>query len=210
VSCQNGSLQKDKIEYNETNLKKFLTKKDILEIVITIVIAAIFFVGYRLSFQTYIVHYTSMEPNYQNNEWTIVNKIAYKFHAPERGDIIVFYPPISPNMPFIKRIIGLPGEIVEIKDGTVYIHKQDGSVITLQEPYVKESFTYSYTSSVIPPNEYFVLGDNRDISEDSHYGWFASRDKIVGKEWINIWPPHLWSTADIYRQPTTTTSLTGK
>ena len=88
-----------------------------------------------------------MEPNYWNDEWIIVDKLAYKFHTPQRGDIIIFQPPITSTKPFIKRIIGLPGETVEIKDGTVYIHKTDGSVITLQEPYIKEPFAYQLYQS---------------------------------------------------------------
>ena len=191
-------------------MKKFFTNKDVLEVFITIFIAAVVFVGYRLSFQTYVVHYSSMEPNYQENEWTIVNKIVYKFHVPERGDVIVFYPPVSPKIPYIKRIVGLPGEIVEIKSGTVFIHKKDGSIITLQEPYIKEPFFTNYTSPLIPDNEYFVMGDNRLVSADSREGWLASRDKIAGKEWINIWPPHLWSGAATYRQPANGTVTTSK
>ena len=81
-----------------------------------------------------------MEPNYWQNEYIIINKLAYKIKAPHRGDIIVFQPPISRTKLFIKRIIGLPGETVEIKDATVYVHKTDGDIIPLQEPHIKELF----------------------------------------------------------------------
>jgi signal peptidase I len=150
-----------------------------------------------------------MESNYHNNEWIVVNKLAYKFTNPQRGDIIIFQPPISSTKPFIKRIIGLPGETVEIKDGAVDIRKADGSIITLQEPYIKEPFSSNYTSIVIPPNEYFVMGDNRNNSTDSRYGWLVSSDKIIGKAWISIWPPKLWGFAPIYRQPTAVTGTLG-
>ena len=191
-------------------LKNLFKNRDFRETLVIILIAAVLFIGLRLTIQTYVVDGPSMEPNYWTNERILVDKIAYKFHIPHRGDIIIFQPPIPSTVPFIKRVIGLPGEIVEIKNGTIYVHKTDGSIITLQEPYIKEQFSYSYTSSVIPENEYFVLGDNRDISEDSHYGWFASRDKIIGKAWINIWPPHLWGGAATARYPSTTTVTTGK
>lgn len=197
------------IGYNETNLKKLLKSRNFWENVVIIFLAVVLFIVLRLTIQTYIVYGPSMESNYQNNEWVIVNKLAYKWHAPQRGDIIVFHPPIQSNKPFIKRIIGLPGETVEIKDGTVYIHKTDGSVITLQEPYIKEPFYTNYTSSVIPANEYFVMGDNRNDSTDSRWGWFVSRDKIIGEAWISIWPPRLWGLAPIYRQPVNVSVTSG-
>ncbi len=184
--------------------------KSFWETLVIIFIAVILFVGLRLTIQTYIVYGPSMEPNYWNDEWIIVDKLAYKFHTPQRGDIIIFQPPVTSTKPYIKRIIGLPGESVEIKDGKVYIHKTDGSVISLQEPYIKEPFATNYTSQVIPPNEYFVMGDNRNNSSDSRGGWLASRDKIFGKAWISIWPPHLWGVAPTYRQPSGVSSATGK
>ena len=176
-------------------------RKIIYQNIIIVLIAAAVFVGLRFTIQTYIVNGPSMEPNYRNNEWIIVDKLAYKFANVRRGDIIVFQPPISSTKPFIKRIIGLPGETVEIQNGTVDIRKADGSIITLQEPYIKEPFSSNYTSMVIPPNEYFVMGDNRNNSTDSRYGWLVSGDKIIGKAWISIWPPKLWGLAPIYRQP---------
>jgi signal peptidase I len=181
-------------------------RKSFYETLIIVLIAAAVFFGLRFTIQTYIVSGPSMEPNYRNSEWIIVEKLAYKFANVRRGDIIVFQPPISSTKPFIKRIIGLPGETVEIKDGAVDIQKADGSIITLQEPYIKEPFSSNYTSIVIPPNEYFVMGDNRNHSIDSRYGWLVSGDKIIGKAWISIWPPKLWGLAPIYRQ---TSKVTG-
>ena len=190
-------------------MKKLFMSRDFWETIVIILIAVVIFVGLRISIQTYIVYGPSMEPNYWNDERIIVDKLAYKFHAPQTGDIIVFQPPISSTKPFIKRIIGLPGETVEIKDGTVYVHKTDGSVVTMQEPYIKEAFSSNYNSGVIPADEYFVMGDNRNNSSDSRGGWLVSRDKIIGKAWISIWPPRLWGLAPTFRQPAIATSTAG-
>jgi len=99
-----------------------------------------------------------MENMLQVNERVLVDKLAYKFSTPQRGDIIVFHPPFPSPAPFIKRVIGLPGEKVEISNGKVTIVKADGSILTLNEPYIKQPPAYNYTSAVIPANEYFVLG----------------------------------------------------
>ncbi len=190
-------------------MKNLFTNKSFYETLIIILIAVALFVGLRLTIQTYIVYGPSMEPNYWEKEWIIVNKLAYKFSAPKTGDIIVFQPPVSSTKPFIKRVIGLPGESVEIKNGTVYIHKTDGSIITLQEPYIKEPFSTNYRSPVIPENEYFVMGDNRNNSSDSRSGWLISRNEIIGKAWISIWPPQLWGVAANYVQPSMVTGTAG-
>lgn len=189
-------------------LKNLLNmKKSILETIIFILIAVVIFVGLRLSIQTYIVYGPSMEPNYWENEWLIVNKLTYSFGEPQRGDIIVFRPPVFSSRPYIKRIVGLPGESVEITNGEVYIHKADGSTIVLDEPYINEPFLTNYDSGIIPNGEYFVMGDNRNNSSDSRNGWTVSVDKIVGKAWITIWPPSLWGAAANYEQPTSIVSV---
>jgi signal peptidase I len=189
------------LQKKENPKQQFFMRKSYLETIFIIIIAIVLFVGLRLTIQTSIVNGPSMEPNFQQNEWIIVNKLAYKYASPQRGDVIIFQPPFQNSKPFIKRVIGLPGEVVQIENGKVYVHKTDGSIITLQEPYIKEPFATNYTSPVIPPNEYFVMGDNRNNSTDSRYGWLASRDKIMGKVWITIWPPYDWGGSDTYRQP---------
>jgi signal peptidase I len=184
-------------------------RKSFYETLIVTLIAVTIFFALRFTIQTYIVNGSSMAPDYRNNEWIVVEKLAYKFAGPLRGDIIIFHPPVPSTKPFIKRVIGLPGEIVEIQNGTVDIRKPDGSTITLQEPYIKEPFSSNYTSIVIPPNEYFVMGDNRNNSTDSRYGWLVSSDKIIGKAWISVWPLDLWGLAPIYRQSATVTVTAG-
>lgn len=136
-----------------------------------------------------IVDGSSMEPNLSDGQKILVNKVAYLFSEPQRGDIIIFDPPVYSENDYIKCVIGLPGEVVEIKDGTVYIHQTDGTVIALDESaYIADKPNYTYTSGVIPEDCYFVLGDNRNNSGDSHYGWFVAKDDIVGKAWFSYWP----------------------
>ena len=99
-------------------LKRFLR-----EFLIMLLIGVVVFIGLRTTVQTVIIHLPSMEPNFWEGQRLIVNKIVYKFHEPERGDVIIFKPPYSNDTSYIKRVIGLPGERVEIKEGIVYVHQ---------------------------------------------------------------------------------------
>jgi signal peptidase I len=191
-------------------MKKLFRSKSFWENVAIVAVAILLFLGLRFTIQDFAVDGQSMQNTFQNGERVLVDKLAYKFGTPQRGDVIIFHPPIPSISPFIKRVIGLPGERVEIKNGTVTVVKPDGSMIILDEPYIRESPNYDYTSAIIPPNEYFVMGDNRNDSEDSHYGWFVSRDEIIGEAWLCIWPPHKWGWADNYRQSMTPTTTSGK
>ena len=160
------------------------------EILITLVIAIVIFLGLQLMVQNYIIKECSMEPGFQEGQRLLVNKITYKFHDPERGDVIVFHPPPSYSSkasPFIKRIIGLPGETVEVKMGSVYVNGAK-----FQEHYIKEPPNYTFHQKKIPEDYYFVLGDNRNNSNDSHTGWILPRQNIIGKAWLIIWPPGRW------------------
>jgi signal peptidase I len=131
----------------------------------------------------------------------IANKIDYRLHPPQRGDIVILRPPTNNSTDFIKRIIALPGERLLIRDGVVYIngHKLD-------EPYLPEEWTQDNSpppwsngdGAVIPANEYFVMGDNRNRSQDSRFFGPISRDRIDGKAWFRIWP--LDKFGDIYNQ----------
>lgn len=172
--------------------------RDVLIIVIVIVIV-VFLV--QTTIQVSVVVGSSMEPGLQDGQRLLVNKAVYFFHEPEYGDIVVFHPPNNQKSdPFIKRVIGLPGESVEIKQGTVYIHKQDGNVLPLDEPYI-EVPSQPFNGDTIPENEYFVLGDNRNNSNDSRNGWTVKREDIIGKAWLSIWPPGEWGLAPNYSLP---------
>ena len=169
------------------------------DILITAVGAVIIFVLTQITFQISIINGHSMEPQLQDGQRVLVNKLVYSLHQPERGDIIVFYPPkpdVSEREPYIKRIIGLPGETVEINEGIVYIHN-NGNILPLDEPYIEVPATQPFPEGdPIPNDEYFVLGDNRNNSDDSRSGWIVLRKDVVGKAWISFgWEAEEWGLA---------------
>lgn len=159
--------------------------KELVSWVIVIAIAAgLALVINRVVLMKTVITSSSMRPTMEVDEHVIANRLAYKFSDPERGDIVFFANPDDESETYVKRIIGLPGEKVEIKKGKVYI---DDSEKPLNEPYLfekadKEDFGPFY----VPANCYFMMGDNRNISHDARY-WdntFVSRDKIYGKAWF--------------------------
>lgn len=174
------------------------------EVVTTLLIAVVLFLGIHFSVLNTEIISGSMQPTLAIGDWVLISKLAYSFGgSPHRGDIIVFVPPASLDSEndYIKRIIGLPGEVVELKSGKVYIHKVDGSVITLDESYIGTPSLQDYISDVIPPGNYFVMGDNRNNSGDSRMGWTVPRKNVVGKAWLIIWPPPAWGAAPNYALP---------
>lgn len=170
------------------------------DILTTLIMTVVIFLGLQATLQTSVLAppSPSMEPGLEVGQWIIVNKLAYKLHEPQRGDVIVFPSPEYPQDDYIKRIIGLPGETVEIKEGVVSIHKQDGTTLTLDEPYVAQPAKRPFKGSTIPQNEYLVLGDNRNNSGDSRQGWTVPRQKIIGKAWLSTWPPSRWGLVTSY------------
>ena len=168
-------------------------KKLVIEIIGTLLAGIAIFVLINISVQYSIVEGSSMEPNLHNGQRLLINKIAYS--NPQRGDIIIFPPPhvANPEKDFIKRIIGMPGEIIEIKDGVVYINDSP-----LDEPYIVDNAGIDMPLTVVPDGQYFVLGDNRGNSSDSRQGWTVPGEDIVGKAWLSIWPPKDWGLAPNY------------
>ena len=131
-----------------------------------------------------------MEPNFYDHEYLIINEITYRFNNPDRGEIVVFRYPRDPRQFFIKRVIGLPGETVMIRGGGVYIRKPNETIFhKLQETYLEQdTFSPGELEMTIGPNEFFVLGDNRQNSYDSHEFGPVSRSLIVGRVWVRGWP----------------------
>lgn len=135
----------------------------------------------------------SMEPTLQVNDRLVVEKMSYRFTVPERGDIVVFWPPDEltpvgqPRNAFIKRVIGLPGDTVEVMNGQVFINEEP-----IDERYIKAPPNYQWGPRTIPEENYIVFGDNRNNSVDSH-AWpspFLPEDQIIGKAVVRFWPPN--------------------
>jgi len=163
------------------------------EIVITLILAIVIFLALRATVQSFIVVGSSMVPSLYEGQRLVINKVGYSFGEPERGDIIVFQPPGNRDVDYIKRVIALPGDTIEIKDEAIYVN---GSQLT--EPYIIDPPKYTMLEQTIPEDKYFVLGDNRNQSNDSHSGWVVSRQKIIGQAWLSIWPPDEWGLVPNY------------
>jgi signal peptidase I len=158
------------------------------EIVETVLFTLLIYVLVRtFLFENYRVVGRSMEPTLENDQFLVVSKLDYRLHDPRRGDIIVFRDPRADDRKLIKRVIGLPGEVVEITNGYVSI---DG--YPLDEPYIKSPGRYTEAAIAVPEGQYFVLGDNRNNSSDSHTWGTLAKTKIVGKAWLSYWPPSMW------------------
>jgi len=159
------------------------------EVIETIVLTVLMFLIIRFAVQNFNIDGMSMEPNLHNKELILVDKWTYLFHPPERGDVIVFVAPPDPTQDYIKRVIGLPGDIITIQNTTVIV---DG--VTLKEPYVdpaRQGNPYAYkviSNMVVPVNDYFVLGDNRGGSSDSRDWGFVPRKNIIGRAAFVYWP----------------------
>lgn len=163
------------------------------EALIIIIVAIVVFVVSRTAIQSFVVIGSSMEPSFEEGQRLLINKAIYHFREPQRGEVIVFHPPTSQQTDYIKRIIALPGDTVEIKEGAVYVNGSE-----LYEPYIEDPPGYTFDEKEIPANNYFVLGDNRNNSNDSHNDWTVKRKDIIGKAWLSIWPPREWGFAPNY------------
>jgi signal peptidase I len=186
-------------------------KSAVREIVETILLTLLIFLAVRTVVQNFKVEGASMEPNLHTGEYLLVNKavyfsvdmdevgqllpalnlknkqVVYLFHPPQRGDIIVFRYPKDPSRDFIKRVVGTQGDVVEIKGGKVMVNSA-----VVDEPYLPDHPNYSFGPEKVPADNYFVLGDNRNNSSDSHIWGMVPRDNIVGKAWVTYWPVDEW------------------
>lgn len=168
-------------------------KSFLRELGITLGLALVIFLGFHAVIQTYVVIEQCMEPDFYEGDRLLVNKLAYNFGEPERGDVLLLHPPFDTKLVFIKRVIGLPGDTVAIKGGSVWINN-----IKLDEPYIKEPVAYTMPARTVPPGEYFVLGDNRNIANDSHNGWTVPKKELIGKALVLYWPTRDWGAVMHY------------
>ncbi len=166
------------------------------EVGIAILIAIAIFVFLQFNIQSYTVRYGSMLPNIKEGDWIMVSKASYFISDPQRGDVVVFSPPFDSPHPYIKRVIGLPGDIIEVKDNKVFVNG-----IPLEEEYTMAEPDYEMQVIEVPADEYFVLGDNRNNSNDSRYGWTVARGNIVGEAWFTYWPAGRWTVIKHYGYP---------
>ncbi|MFN8439160.1 MAG: signal peptidase I [Caldilineaceae bacterium] len=153
------------------------------ELIETVVLSLILFLIIRQVIQNYRIESTSMLPNFHEGQFVLVNKLAFKLGEPHRGEVIVFHNPEMPSEDFIKRIIGLPGDTVEIRGTEVYI---DGKL--LPEPFNHNLPTQSFGPVSVEPNTLFVMGDNRPNSKDSRVIGAIPEELLVGKAWLRVWP----------------------
>ena len=162
----------------------------VLDIVETLALAALLFVGINAISARVRVDGFSMRPTLEDGEFVLVNRLAYRLGDFERGDIIVFHFPMDPDQELIKRVIGLPGDTIFIQHRNVSVNGQ-----ILVEPYIAEAPVYEGNWQV-PEDYLFVLGDNRNDSSDSHSWGLLPVDKVVGKAILIYWPPPMWDVIE--------------
>ncbi len=187
-------------------------KAALRDIVETLILTAVIFLVVQSVVKNFKVEGSSMEPTLHDGEFLLVDKAVYwslspglverilpnlhpdgetqriyLFHPPQRGDIVVFRFPHDPSRDFIKRVIGVPGDVVEIRDGRVFVNNRP-----LVEPYVLAPPHYQMVPQKVQPGHYFVLGDNRNNSSDSHVWGLVPWDDIIGQAWVSYWPLGDW------------------
>ncbi len=158
----------------------------------TLVIAgAIFVVIYAFLFRPFQVNGQSMHPNYANGEYVLTNLITLRLKSVERGDVVVFESPTNEEKDFIKRVIGIPGDEVRVKAGFVFVNGvrlDESEYLTPDMRTYAGAFIKDGEPRIVPPDNYFVLGDNRSFSSDSREWGFVPSRKTIGKSFLVYWP----------------------
>lgn len=184
-STSDHTLEGGPTTLTEAEPQPSMTWMMLRELIETIVLSLVIFLLIRQVVQNYRIESHSMEPNFYEGEFILVNKLAYRLGTPERGDVLVFHNPNNVDEDYIKRVIGLPGDQLEIRDGGVFING-----VPLEENYPIHEIPrgVSYGPLVIEPDHLFVMGDNRPQSQDSRSFGQLSEDLIVGRAWVRVWP----------------------
>jgi len=161
---------------------------EIAEVVLIALIAV--FIVRSFLIQPFLVNGASMEPNFSSGDYLIIDEISYRLRAPERGEVVVFHYPNDESTYFIKRIIGLPGERIMLKDGKIRIfNNQQPQGFLIEENYLPSYVsTYGDKDVILKDDEYFVLGDNRSASFDSRSWGALKKSEIVGVVRLRLWP----------------------
>ncbi len=180
------SEEKNKEENKVTFGSVMLSFLDFLKTVVIIVILAALIRQFVI--QPFIVDGQSMEPNFDNSDYLITDKISYRLHTPSRGEVVIFHPPDNPGVNYLKRIIGLPGDTVKISNGDVYVNDKK-----IREPYINNNEKTLTPNSgeidvTLKDQEYFVLGDNRNHSRDSREIGPIPKENIVSRIWLRLYP----------------------
>lgn len=162
----------------------------VMDLLETILLAAALFLAINALSARVRVDGFSMNPTLKDGEFVLVNRLAYRLGEPERGDIVVFHYPPDPSQDLIKRVIGLPGDEIQIEDGQVWVN---GTPVA--EPYIAASPLYR-GSWRIPAGNLFVLGDNRNDSSDSHSWGMLPQENVIGKAVLVYWPLYEWNVIE--------------
>ena len=183
-------FEDEALEQSEPSQDSQSAKRFFIDLLETIVLAVVLFFAINAVSARVRVDGFSMVPTLQDGEYVLVNRLAYRNHLPERGDIIVFSSPQTTDLDLIKRVIGLPGDTVEISGGVVQVNKQ-----ILDEPYIAAAPVYNGEWEV-PAGKLFVLGDNRNDSSDSHAWGLLPIENVIGKAILIYWPIPDWNLID--------------
>lgn len=189
----------------------------IRELFETVILALLIFLVLHISVQNFQVQGPSMQPTLTEGAYVLVNKLVYMrihpkqlagflpfvdveeeqtlfaFHPPRRGEVIIFRYPRDITRDFVKRVVGLPGDTVELKGGQLFVNN-----VAVEEPYITRPDTRSVAPTVVPEDSYFVLGDNRRVSNDSRDWGPVPTDNIVGRAWVSFWPLDRWQALKIW------------
>lgn len=174
----------------EPVLEKMNWGRFALDIIETLVLAVVLFLGINAISARVRVDGFSMRPTLEDGEFVLVSKMSYRFGHVDRGDIIVFHFPMNPDEELIKRVIGLPGDHISVQSGILSVNGQ-----VINEPYIASTPSYSGEWDVMD-GKLFVLGDNRNNSNDSKDWGLLPLEKVVGKAVVIYWPPPLWNVIE--------------
>lgn len=190
---ENRRIENEDLENENENKSFFSEIKDFsLETIKIVVISLVIIIAVRTYvMQPFFVSGKSMEPNFHDGDYLIVDEISYRIDEPKRGDVIIFRYPKNPKEFFIKRIVGLPGEKIEIENNKIVIYNNENQngIILDEDIYIPlDTKTTGSYSAILKNDEYYVLGDNRNASADSRMWGVLEEHFIVGKAWIRAWP----------------------